>query len=51
MPQMAPLNWTLLFIFFVFLYLFISILNYYIFEYAPKIKKFFKNFNPSNWKW
>nr|YP_009528672.1 ATP synthase F0 subunit 8 [Cyrtotrachelus buqueti]AXU05685.1 ATP synthase F0 subunit 8 [Cyrtotrachelus buqueti] len=51
MPQMAPLNWTLLWIFFIILYLFFWIINYYLFIYKPsksnkptKKKKLF-------WKW
>nr|ARH54094.1 ATP synthase F0 subunit 8 [Arachnobas tricolor] len=51
MPQMAPLNWTLLFIFFVFLFLFISILNYFLFKSIPKMKNLIKKIFPSSWKW
>nr|ARH54302.1 ATP synthase F0 subunit 8 [Curculionidae sp. 4 AH-2016] len=51
MPQMAPMNWTLLFVYFIFLFLFISVINSYLFKYIPKIKNFIKNLNFSNWKW
>nr|AXS65883.1 ATP synthase F0 subunit 8 [Bostrichoidea sp. 4 KM-2017] len=51
MPQMAPLSWTLLFIYFSMIYMFINSINYYNFFYTPM--KSFKLFKKKliNWKW
>nr|YP_010989185.1 ATP synthase F0 subunit 8 [Forcipomyia pulchrithorax]WOR86777.1 ATP synthase F0 subunit 8 [Forcipomyia pulchrithorax] len=52
MPQMAPINWLLLFIIFCLTYLFFNILNYYIFSPTLKSsdKKLFNKIT-LNWKW
>nr|WRQ18124.1 ATP synthase F0 subunit 8 [Coproporus sp.] len=51
MPQMAPLNWTLLFIFFIIIFILFNIMNYYSLNYQPKTyKSKMKNFL-INWKW
>nr|AXS64904.1 ATP synthase F0 subunit 8 [Curculionidae sp. KM-2017] len=51
MPQMAPLNWTLLYIYFILIFLLIVILNYYMFLYKPSIKITKKKIHSINWKW
>nr|QNG56213.1 ATP synthase F0 subunit 8 [Pediacus sp. MJ-2020] len=51
MPQMAPLNWLILFFYFSLIFIMFNSLNYFSFKY--KIKKSImkkKMFNP-NWKW
>nr|AQT38599.1 ATP synthase F0 subunit 8 [Megathymus yuccae yuccae] len=55
MPQMMPINWMMLFIIFIMIFIMFNILNYFIF----KNKKIFnKNNNltythkkKNNWKW
>nr|AFQ62280.1 ATP synthase F0 subunit 8 [Parocyusa longitarsis] len=51
MPQMAPLNWLMLFMFFIMIYLLFNFINYYSFMYSPKISNFKKINNKINWKW
>nr|QTC08178.1 ATP synthase F0 subunit 8 [Parachauliodes rastellus] len=52
MPQMAPLNWLILFIFFTLLFIIFNIMNYYI--YTPTLssssKINLKNYSLT-WKW
>nr|ATG83204.1 ATP synthase F0 subunit 8 [Aphrophora sp. EMHAU-15062701] len=43
MPQMAPMWWTLLFMFFIFSYLFFNVILFYFYD-----SKFVFNFNYSN---
>nr|AFQ62210.1 ATP synthase F0 subunit 8 [Hypomedon debilicornis] len=52
MPQMAPMNWLFLFIFFILIFLMFNSLNYFSFIYNNKsmINKNSKTFN-INWKW
>nr|UFZ13794.1 ATP synthase F0 subunit 8 [Anachauliodes laboissierei] len=52
MPQMAPLSWILLFLFFTIMFIIFNMMNYYI--YSPKnldsnLNKLNKFTN--NWKW
>nr|UFZ13089.1 ATP synthase F0 subunit 8 [Protohermes sinuolatus] len=52
MPQMAPINWLLLFIMFSITLILFNILNYYIImPNSPETSS--KNFklNSLNWKW
>nr|AXS65099.1 ATP synthase F0 subunit 8 [Cerambycidae sp. 4 KM-2017] len=52
MPQMMPLNWLMLFLFFLIVFLLFNIINYYSFK--PFYKKSlinFKNKKSFNWKW
>nr|QWL15069.1 ATP synthase F0 subunit 8 [Epuraea sp.] len=51
MPQMAPLNWLTLFIYFVMIFFIHNVLNYFSFMY--KIKSFESNKSLINlfWKW
>nr|YP_009590294.1 ATP synthase F0 subunit 8 [Alcidodes juglans]QBM10381.1 ATP synthase F0 subunit 8 [Alcidodes juglans] len=51
MPQMAPLNWTSLYIMFSFMFVAMIIMHFYVFMYTPKTSiKFHKTPVPS-WKW
>nr|YP_010554831.1 ATP synthase F0 subunit 8 [Sternochetus olivieri]UYP50716.1 ATP synthase F0 subunit 8 [Sternochetus olivieri] len=51
MPQMAPMNWILLYIYFFMILIFITIFNYYMFLYKPKFKMIKSSRNITNWKW
>nr|YP_010277853.1 ATP synthase F0 subunit 8 [Turanoclytus namaganensis]UHY95168.1 ATP synthase F0 subunit 8 [Turanoclytus namaganensis] len=51
MPQMAPLNWLILFLFFTALFLIFNVMNFYSFLYLPKKKKSMKKTMQFNWKW
>nr|YP_010259502.1 ATP synthase F0 subunit 8 [Ahamus yushuensis]UIX24742.1 ATP synthase F0 subunit 8 [Ahamus yushuensis]UJP71234.1 ATP synthase F0 subunit 8 [Thitarodes sp. XS20]WRY71462.1 ATP synthase F0 subunit 8 [Ahamus luquensis] len=53
MPQMYPLNWIMLFIYFILIFILFNILNYYIYMYKSNNlnnKLLFKNINLT-WKW
>nr|YP_010586241.1 ATP synthase F0 subunit 8 [Himalopsyche malenanda]UZZ44003.1 ATP synthase F0 subunit 8 [Himalopsyche malenanda] len=52
MPQMMPMNWIMLFLFFISVFLTFNVMNFYLFNYNYsdlKIKSL--NKNPLNWKW
>nr|AXS66442.1 ATP synthase F0 subunit 8 [Staphylinoidea sp. 10 KM-2017] len=51
MPQMAPLNWLTLFIYFSMIFILMNSLNYFSFMY--KITSNFKDkkIKKINWKW
>nr|UFZ12881.1 ATP synthase F0 subunit 8 [Corydalus sp. 2 YLJ-2021a] len=52
MPQMAPLNWLILFMLFSLILILFNIMNYFIsMPSSPELT--FKNFKKSNliWKW
>nr|ARH54744.1 ATP synthase F0 subunit 8 [Trigonopterus sp. 3 AH-2016] len=51
MPQMAPVNWTLLYILIIFLFLFLNWSNF--FNWLMKLKFFQTTKKPkdSPWKW
>nr|UKE80191.1 ATP synthase F0 subunit 8 [Tegrodera latecincta] len=51
MPQMAPLNWLNLLIFFVMIFMLSNSLNFYSFMYKSKEKEQQKNKIKMNWKW
>nr|QIV24604.1 ATP synthase F0 subunit 8 [Aesa media] len=51
MPQMAPLNWLALFIFFVTIFFFFNSMNYFSFMYPIKSKFTKKSKLTYNWKW
>nr|YP_010987588.1 ATP synthase F0 subunit 8 [Ochthephilus sericinus]WON66007.1 ATP synthase F0 subunit 8 [Ochthephilus sericinus] len=51
MPQMAPLNWLLLFMLFILIFMIFNSLNYFSFYYSTKISKFMKTSSQLNWKW
>nr|YP_009128662.1 ATP synthase F0 subunit 8 [Eucryptorrhynchus scrobiculatus]AJR19205.1 ATP synthase F0 subunit 8 [Eucryptorrhynchus scrobiculatus]AJZ71915.1 ATP synthase F0 subunit 8 [Eucryptorrhynchus scrobiculatus]UNO31861.1 ATP synthase F0 subunit 8 [Eucryptorrhynchus scrobiculatus] len=51
MPQMAPLNWFSLYVFFFSLYMFLIILNYYMFLYPSKSVSVKMKQKFLYWKW
>nr|ARH54354.1 ATP synthase F0 subunit 8 [Dibolia rugulosa] len=51
MPQMMPLNWLMLMLFFVLIFYFFNNLNYFSFNYTPKQKQFHKKSINLIWKW
>nr|AML26791.1 ATP synthase F0 subunit 8 [Scarabaeidae sp. BMNH 1274753] len=51
MPQMAPLNWLMLFIYFCMIFMIFNIMNYYMFNYKIKNILFKKKKSIMNWKW
>nr|ALO76838.1 ATP synthase F0 subunit 8 [Adoretus sp. ADO01] len=51
MPQMAPLNWLVLFIMFCSTFLVFNTLNYFSFNYPVKIKTHMPSTKKINWKW
>nr|AML25539.1 ATP synthase F0 subunit 8 [Staphylinidae sp. BMNH 1274704] len=51
MPQMAPLNWLMLFIMFIIIFMMFNFINYYSFMYLSKKNKFIKKNFKLNWKW
>nr|YP_009692283.1 ATP synthase subunit 8 [Anthonomus rubi]QED56503.1 ATP synthase subunit 8 [Anthonomus rubi]QED56516.1 ATP synthase subunit 8 [Anthonomus rubi]QED56528.1 ATP synthase subunit 8 [Anthonomus rubi]QEH58488.1 ATP synthase subunit 8 [Anthonomus rubi] len=51
MPQMAPLNWLSLYLFFFTLFILTIIINYYMFSYQPKISFKAPMKISFNWKW
>nr|AML26206.1 ATP synthase F0 subunit 8 [Scolytinae sp. BMNH 1274292] len=51
MPQMAPINWTLMYLVFSATLILTIIMNYYLFMYQPvKFTQHSKTKN-INWKW
>nr|AML25786.1 ATP synthase F0 subunit 8 [Histeridae sp. BMNH 1274329] len=51
MPQMAPMNWAMLMIYFIMIFISYNLLNYFIFEYSVKTFMFKKSKSSVNWKW
>nr|YP_010580830.1 ATP synthase F0 subunit 8 [Euwallacea interjectus]UZT26976.1 ATP synthase F0 subunit 8 [Euwallacea interjectus]WEP25213.1 ATP synthase F0 subunit 8 [Euwallacea interjectus] len=51
MPQMAPLSWTFMFIFFSILFMLNCIINFYNFSYPIMKKNKNKISFVLNWKW
>nr|YP_010240649.1 ATP synthase F0 subunit 8 [Nicrophorus nepalensis]QTG39886.1 ATP synthase F0 subunit 8 [Nicrophorus nepalensis] len=51
MPQMAPLNWLTLFIFFIIIFLMFNMMTYFVFLYTPLKNKFNTKTSQINWKW
>nr|APT41511.1 ATP synthase F0 subunit 8 [Nyssomyia flaviscutellata] len=53
MPQMAPLMWLSLFIFFLMMYLLFNIMNYFSYIITSKNETLNKSLSKSesNWKW
>nr|ATN23481.1 ATP synthase F0 subunit 8 [Bruchus sp. EMHAU-15071302] len=51
MPQMAPLNWLTLMIFFTMIFLMFNSLNFFTFNYEVKKMTSFKKKLTYNWKW
>nr|YP_009967175.1 ATP synthase FO subunit 8 [Chalcidica minea]APO08593.1 ATP synthase FO subunit 8 [Chalcidica minea] len=53
MPQMMPINWIFMLLFFILIFFLFNIMNYYIFTFNNmnnSIKKMIKIKN-FNWKW
>nr|YP_009271131.1 ATP synthase F0 subunit 8 [Sitophilus zeamais]ANW06510.1 ATP synthase F0 subunit 8 [Sitophilus zeamais]AOS50527.1 ATP synthase F0 subunit 8 [Sitophilus zeamais]QJA14876.1 ATP synthase F0 subunit 8 [Sitophilus zeamais]QKE47554.1 ATP synthase F0 subunit 8 [Sitophilus zeamais] len=51
MPQMAPMNWLILYIFFIVIFMNSIILNYFSFTYMKSSEKKSKYIFLLNWKW
>nr|YP_009442010.1 ATP synthase F0 subunit 8 [Gnathotrichus materiarius]AOY40231.1 ATP synthase F0 subunit 8 [Gnathotrichus materiarius] len=51
MPQMAPLSWTSLLVYFSVLLMISVAINYYIFSYKPKTSTPKAQKSLINWKW
>nr|AML25919.1 ATP synthase F0 subunit 8 [Staphylinidae sp. BMNH 1274217] len=51
MPQMAPMNWLMLFLMFIAVFIMFNVLNYYCFMYPPKTSSIKKKTTSINWKW
>nr|YP_009971724.1 ATP synthase F0 subunit 8 [Platisus angusticollis]QNG56434.1 ATP synthase F0 subunit 8 [Platisus angusticollis] len=51
MPQMSPLSWLTLFLFFITIYILYNIMNYFSFIYPMKTYKISKSMIKINWKW
>nr|ATN23520.1 ATP synthase F0 subunit 8 [Neolema sp. EMHAU-15071012] len=51
MPQMAPLNWISLMIYFIILFYMFNMINFYINIYNPKKFIINKKNIKLNWKW
>nr|QIV24747.1 ATP synthase F0 subunit 8 [Toxeutes arcuatus] len=51
MPQMAPLNWLTLFIFFVLVFLILNSVNFFSFSYTIKKIPIKSEKFQFNWKW
>nr|YP_009995470.1 ATP synthase F0 subunit 8 [Ochthebius scopuli]QNP09925.1 ATP synthase F0 subunit 8 [Ochthebius scopuli] len=52
MPQMAPMNWILLFMMFTIIFLMFNSMNYFSFKYNNNNKNIFnKKMSKLNWKW
>nr|YP_010709541.1 ATP synthase F0 subunit 8 [Rhagonycha nigroimpressa]WCS40137.1 ATP synthase F0 subunit 8 [Rhagonycha nigroimpressa]WRO44848.1 ATP synthase F0 subunit 8 [Rhagonycha nigroimpressa] len=53
MPQMAPLSWLNLFIYFIMVFMFFNSLNYFFYNKSSisQEKKNLKKMISSSWKW
>nr|YP_009995444.1 ATP synthase F0 subunit 8 [Ochthebius nobilis]QNP09873.1 ATP synthase F0 subunit 8 [Ochthebius nobilis] len=52
MPQMAPMNWMILFMMFTMIFFMFNSLNYFSFKYSPINKNSLNNkLWKLNWKW
>nr|AYW52632.1 ATP synthase F0 subunit 8 [Elateridae sp. JWH-2018] len=51
MPQMSPLLWINLFIFFIMVFLIFNSLNYFSFSYKPQTMAPSSTKKMINWKW
>nr|YP_009185882.1 ATP synthase F0 subunit 8 [Myrmecocephalus concinnus]ALO70724.1 ATP synthase F0 subunit 8 [Myrmecocephalus concinnus] len=51
MPQMAPMNWLILFITFILIFMLFNSLNYFSFLYQPLISIKSKSSKIFSWKW
>nr|ADE08817.1 ATPase 8 [Teleogryllus commodus]ADE08819.1 ATPase 8 [Teleogryllus commodus]ADE08821.1 ATPase 8 [Teleogryllus commodus]ADE08823.1 ATPase 8 [Teleogryllus commodus]ADE08825.1 ATPase 8 [Teleogryllus commodus] len=51
MPQMAPMMWTSLMIFFIITLIVIMTMNYFLIQPTLSTKKMYFKINSINWKW
>nr|YP_009701197.1 ATP synthase F0 subunit 8 [Idgia oculata]QEQ14403.1 ATP synthase F0 subunit 8 [Idgia oculata] len=51
MPQMSPLNWTMLFLMFTMIFLVINLINFYLFNYKSQNFSLKSKKMITNWKW
>nr|YP_010507236.1 ATP synthase F0 subunit 8 [Episcapha fortunii]UXF64387.1 ATP synthase F0 subunit 8 [Episcapha fortunii] len=51
MPQMSPLSWLTLFIYFIMIFFMVNSLNYFSFMYPISMLKKKETFFQFNWKW
>nr|AXS65031.1 ATP synthase F0 subunit 8 [Curculionoidea sp. 14 KM-2017] len=51
MPQMAPLNWVTLFLFFILIFFMFNIMNYFMSLPLKTFKKSSKTQIKISWKW
>nr|AMW67842.1 ATP synthase F0 subunit 8 [Dilar sp. YW-2016] len=52
MPQMSPLNWWTLMIYFILLFMMFHSMNYFMYLYSPSFNMKNKIMtNPANWLW
>nr|QNJ33319.1 ATP synthase F0 subunit 8 [Anomophysis sp. ASCT00116655] len=51
MPQMAPMNWLILMIFSILVFITFNILNYFTLNYKAMYKKIDPLTTKVNWKW
>nr|YP_009937362.1 ATP synthase F0 subunit 8 [Trigonopterus tanimbarensis]QNT26833.1 ATP synthase F0 subunit 8 [Trigonopterus tanimbarensis] len=51
MPQMAPMNWTMLYMFMILLFMLVLLINYSTIIYQPLSAKTKYVNNKPNWKW
>nr|QRV62405.1 ATP synthase F0 subunit 8 [Deuteronectes picturatus] len=52
MPQMAPMNWLMLYMFFSLTFILFNFMNYYTFLISSKTMIFSKSFKKIlHWKW
>nr|UPX88775.1 ATP synthase F0 subunit 8 [Ernodes articularis] len=53
MPQMMPLNWIMLYMYFILIFFIFIIINYFTYKMFLKMNLLQKNFNSNklNWMW
>nr|ALO71051.1 ATP synthase F0 subunit 8 [Pselaphinae sp. 6 EF-2015] len=51
MPQMAPLFWLILFIFFTLIFFMVNLYNYYLMKKYPNKILLIPSLNKNYWKW
>nr|APX40866.1 ATP synthase F0 subunit 8 [Phyllotreta foudrasi] len=51
MPQMMPMNWLILMMYFILFFYLILIMNYYFINYQPLKNNLTKNKLNYSWKW
>nr|ALO70979.1 ATP synthase F0 subunit 8 [Pselaphinae sp. 2 EF-2015] len=49
MPQMSPLNWIMLYMYFTSIFILFNMINYYLINYKKNKKKI--KIQYKNWKW